>query len=349
MRLLWVVLLGVFRSMYFAYALWCVTFPVALVYLWRHHRPWVLWPGVAVWVVLVAVVYARNRESTRGADPWQAGFLAWFGTLRVFRNLNAGPKVALTLPSSFLVENPAAYGIRGEWLDKFVDSVVPGDILVRGFDGYVDGFFIRMASEGASGHAQGHRSWFTHIGLYVGPLDESDRARVPEGHRVNKDFFTTGKRKVIHALSQGVHTEDLLSFVRCDHLAVLRLPVDTPDRDRVITTAITRALAAIGTPYNFDSTLVQDATDTRRYSCSELVYHCFEETMHEFGLEPTEHALYPLSNLGIRVGFFKRVTIIPDDFYQLALEGRMIQGVQDEASERTGKARRTFQQARATT
>lgn len=199
------------------------------------------WGGAALLLVLLSAYalyhYAEDSlpESVGAggcANRLSDRFIAWIGTLKFF-----------TSPFC-LVEDPGSYKIKGtdirEMLDGETPLIQPGDILLRGYDGYVDGELIRR-----TGGAQGSGKYFSHAALYVGPLDtQRDKAiaarrlQVPDGaggwreatdaekDQVRNDpaYFQPGPQMVIHSMAKGVHVEDFLTFVRCDYLIVLRLP-----------------------------------------------------------------------------------------------------------------------------
>ena len=87
--------------------------------------------------IVVALVYLRRSQGD--PNPFQSAFLSWFGTLRGFWNRQAGDQVKLKLPSGYLVENPPAYRIGGRDMQAISRSIQAGDILLRGYDGYVHG------------------------------------------------------------------------------------------------------------------------------------------------------------------------------------------------------------------
>lgn len=62
----------------------------------------------------------------------------------------------------------------------------PGDVILRGFDNYLDGYFI----DDPHGYSHG--------AIYV------------------------GKEKIIHAVVEGVSEINVLDFMRCDRICILR-------------------------------------------------------------------------------------------------------------------------------
>ncbi len=281
-----------------------------------------------------------------GAGGWASRlsdrFIAWLGTIKFF-----------TSPLC-LVEDPGSYRIKGTDIRALVDGdhplLQPGDILLRGYDGYLDGELIRR-----TGGAAGAGRYLSHAALYVGPIDGSrDKALAArrlkvmdadgawraatdaEKDRVRDDpgYFQAGRQMVIHSMAKGVHVEDILTFVRCDYLIVLRLPeqitlspeetanqplvqlandalsIDerltqrqTVSRDEIVAAARDSALGRIGTGYDF---LFDSCKTFHKFSCSEFVYYCYKSVHRYIGLTPKTHSF---------AGFFKRVTISPADVY----------------------------------
>lgn len=103
-------------------------------------------------------------------------FLTIFGKIKVFK-----------FPM-FLVYDPHTYSVRGDQVRKVLDIIKPGYIIGRGYDNYLDGFFI----PGKYSH--------TCIVSKVDPV----------------------KQTIIHAMSQGVFEEDILDFLRCDRIIVFK-------------------------------------------------------------------------------------------------------------------------------
>lgn len=320
------------------------------------------WP----WLVLVALLISHRffvKRSSPDNNPhrqyvgWTGhldakidALFAWVGTLKYFRS-----------PWS-IVEDPGSYRIRGDEVRQLIDAVLqPGDILLRGYDGYVDGLLIGQAGGGA-----GLGKYFSHAALFIGDVDDvRDKpivarrllamneagcwvealAAQKEAIRNSPEYYQPGRQKVIHSMSRGVFVEDILTFVRCDYLAVLRL-VDTtivydeddkehaaermliPDlagegraiHDRLMrgeTVPVADILAAvrhsalgkIGSCYDFQFNNVKAA---HMFSCSEFVYYCFKSIHCYLGLLPVRHAFMER--------FFPRETITPADIYRAAVD-----------------------------
>jgi hypothetical protein len=336
--------------------------PVTLVLLgWLVYRGscsyW--WGGIALSLVLLSAYalyhYAENSlPESVGAGGWvnrlSDRFIAWIGTLKFF-----------TSPFC-LVEDPGSYKIRGSDIREILDGkmpIQPGDILLRGYDGYLDGELIRR-----TGGAQGSGKFFSHAALYVGPLDGvrdkpivARRLQVPDGaggwrkatedekDKVRNDpaYFQPGTQMVIHSMSKGVHVEDILTFVRCDYLIILRLPdvlqlsaEDTKNlplvklandalaiderlmrgeavpRPEIVEAARKSALGRIGSGYDFQ---FDNCRTFHRFSCSEFVYYCYKSVQRYIGLQPRKHSF---------AGLFARTTVSPTDIYEAAGAGNKL-------------------------
>jgi hypothetical protein len=332
MKVLCPVLLVAFRALYFVYSVWCLLFPLALVglllALWQNNallsRVASVWPlALLVPLLLFATVLLTLVYQRRVMDdpsPFQSAFLSWFGTLRGFWNTQAGDMVRFRLPSGYLVENPQAYRISGRNLQEILQRIRPGDILLRGFDGYVDGLLIRRASVCS---AKGFRpGWFTHAALYMGTVTEGERSHVPSAFQDDTDFFEPGPHLLVHAMAKGVHCQDLLTFCRSDYLTVLRIapgPLGL-DVDAAVHAARICALEQIGDGYDFDAS---DTKEFNRFSCSQLVFYCLRGIQSQLQIAPLPHALFPFSPLNRSFSILERVTIVPDDFQGLVGTGSL--------------------------
>lgn len=314
------------------------------------------WPALGI--AALAAAYALSGHRRHDGNPHRTyrglggrldaridSLFAWIGTLKYF-----------TSPLA-IVEDPGAYKIKGDEIRALIDDVLrPGDILLRGFDGYVDGVLIGMA-----GDAGGPGKYFSHAALYIGELDDQrDRPLVArrlqtadadgvwreastqqkEEIRYSGAYYQPGRQMVIHSMTRGVFTEDILTFVRCDYLAVLRLAsdqisYDAADRENagktmlipdltgetraihdrlmkgatlaseeIITALRHSALGKIGSCYDFQFNAIKSA---HIFSCSEFVYYCYKSIHCYLGLLPVKHAFMQR--------FFARETITPADIY----------------------------------
>ena len=124
------------------------------------------------------------------------GFLKIFGDIRIFKW------------PFFLVYMPQGYLVKGEDVREVIETIKPGDIVIRGFKDYLDGFFIPGV--------------FTHAGIYLGELGDSDKENLSP--LCQESGFKKGKQMVSHAMAEGVFLEDIINFCRCDYMLILRFP-----------------------------------------------------------------------------------------------------------------------------
>ncbi|PRC92064.1 hypothetical protein [Solimicrobium silvestre] len=362
MKFFWISLLALLRPIYFFYSFCCLFLPIFILYgagsiFYPSYLPLpvsVIKLGIQVMlggfvvVMLVIPILVQLRKSKDDSDPFQSAFMSWFATLRWYWNTTPGPMAKVGLPSGYLVENPMSYRLTAQDMREILSRIQPGDILLRAYDGYMDGDFIRLSSLcSKNGY---HPGWFTHVAMYAGPLNENDRANVPAHFRNNKKYFQEGPQMIIHSMAMGVHTEDILTWFRCDYLVVLRLKPDLTmthkvelpqprhrkhsaseltsqkikdelrkgapiNHDEVIQNAKLSALEKIGEPYDFECV---ETNKFDRFSCAELIYYCFRSAHDALGLFPQLHALYPLGKLNRHWSIMGRSTVTPDDFYGLA-------------------------------
>ncbi len=87
------------------------------------------------------------------------------------------------------------------------------------------------------------RASFNHAGLYIGGE----------------------KEQTIHAISDGIVCEDILNFLRTDHLVVLRPPAD------LVPAAIEKAHKIVGKEYDFSFDFLRHD----RFSCTEVIDYCY--------------------------------------------------------------------------
>ena len=98
--------------------------------------------------------------------------LTIFGDIKVFRW------------PLWIVYDPDMYGMTGSKIRAVLDLIKPGDIVLRGYRHYADGYFIPGK--------------YSHSGIYV------------------------GNNMVVHAVAEGVSKIDILEFLMCDMCCVLR-------------------------------------------------------------------------------------------------------------------------------
>lgn len=231
----------------------------------------------------------------------QEAFLKTFGDIKVF-----------SWPM-FILYDPGSYKVKGEDMRQVIECIEPGDILVRGYDNYLDGFFIPGS--------------FSHAGLYLGSVTDDDRRFLAPG--VNGSSFKTGRQMVIHSMAEGVFMEDILNFCRCDRMAIVRFPralkaaarpadsaaLFTGDEknlsDRLargetvpfadaFPTIFSLALGQLGKGYDFSFNF----KSFNNLSCTEFVYFCVKSLQAFHGISPVEK----------RVLLFKKAMIEPDAF-----------------------------------
>jgi hypothetical protein len=246
----------------------------------------------------------RSESEERIPKGLRAHLLTIFGDLKMYR-----------FPMFFLYD-PGGYRVKGEDAREAINRVRPGDILLRGYENYVDGYFIP--------------GYFSHAGLYIGNVAEGDYHLVerPRGQKM----FRTGKQMVIHSMAEGVFIEDLLNFCRCDYMAILRFPdmvtrasrpdpLNIPenewgDPEKAIRAILERdgqikftealpairemALNNLGRDYDFGF----DFANFDRLCCTEFVYLCTKSLSSFLQIRPISR----------RVLFVSKRVVRPDDF-----------------------------------
>ncbi len=128
--------------------------------------------------------------------------------------------------------NAVSFQLKGKHYREVESLIRPGDIIIRRFEGYLDKILIP--------------GFWNHAGIYIGKID-------------NK------QHQVIHAISDGVVVDDLIDFMRTDHMIVLRAPARLREK------AISNAKKVIGSDYDF----AFNFSDSLRFSCTELINYCY--------------------------------------------------------------------------
>jgi len=148
----------------------------------------------------------------------------------------------------FIVFGHIAYKIKGHHQRQILDILKPGDVLLRRYDHFLAGKTIP--------------GYFSHAALYV------------------------GDNQVIHLLGDGICKEDILTFMRCDNLSVLRFKDQS-----VIGKVIEKAYEQLNKHIEYDYDFNTDSPD--KFYCTEFVDFCFD---------------YPVKP------FIENDYILPDDF-----------------------------------
>lgn len=103
-----------------------------------------------------------------------AKFLTAFGNVKVFKT------------PLWIVYDPDDYQMTGDKVLDIMDVLEPGDVVLRGYNHYLDSKFIP------------DKLCFSHGGVYI------------------------GDNKVVHVTAKGVLKTDIIEFTRCDRVAIFR-------------------------------------------------------------------------------------------------------------------------------
>lgn len=101
-------------------------------------------------------------------------FLTFFGDIKYYKY------------PLFLIYCPVTYKSKGKQYREARDILKAGDIIIRGYDDYVDGLFIPGT--------------YSHSSIYIG----------------------TESEEIIHAVAEGVQKIDLIDYLRTDRFLILR-------------------------------------------------------------------------------------------------------------------------------
>jgi hypothetical protein len=159
----------------------------------------------------------------------------------------------------YLYYKPIGYKVRGGNVEELLKSIIPGDIIIRGYDDYLSSRLIGK---------------WSHVGL------------------------VTKENEIIHAIGSGVQREHIINFFRCDRIIIMRPKLTVDQIKRVIT----KAESSLGVKYDFAFNF--DNED--EFSCTELLYYCFEEYKDILKMSKEEMSLF--------AGLIKKVVINPKAF-----------------------------------
>ena len=195
----------------------------------------------------------------------------------------------------FVLWGGSSYKVKGHDMRKILDCLQPGDVLLRTYNHYLGSIFVP--------------GYWSHAALYVG--DDS----------------------VIHMLGHGVCKEDILTFMRCDGIAVLRCS----RKPELVIPAIAKAKAYLEAGTDYDYGFIRG--DTSLY-CSEMIYHCYDKDKEiKFGkyILPDD-LLCPLFDLIYSTGRDKEkiIDIIKEDDTPFTLAEKKDEQVTEKSEKQDG-------------
>lgn len=150
----------------------------------------------------------------------------------------------------FIMFASTAYKIKGPDTREIMEILRPGNILLRRYDHYISGLMIK--------------GYFTHAAIYA------------------------GDDKVIHMLGDGICEDDIMTFCRCDNIAVLNCSAKGAGE-----LAVKKAKEQLATGVEYDFGF--RSLDKKEFYCTELISFCYNYPLQS-------HAKYTM----------------PDDFLELA-------------------------------
>lgn len=126
--------------------------------------------------------------------------LTIFGDIKVFKS------------PFFIVYHPTTFKVKGQETRKISSMIQPGDVIMRSYSNYLDGYFIPKGKSGCS-----------HSGLYI------------------------GNNKIVHSIAEGSRIDDIIDFCRADKIVVLR-----PDSGQEYAIIHANKCADAQVPYDFN-------------------------------------------------------------------------------------------------
>lgn len=153
--------------------------------------------------------------------------LTVFGDLKVFRW------------PLFLIYDPDDYAVSGQDVQDIQEILEKGDILLRGYRHYADGYAIKFFSLSTLDSDIGG-DW-SHGAIYV------------------------GNGKIIHAVAEGVSETNVVDFTRCDRIAIFR-----PKKGKTAAVKTAKKFLKENVPYDFSFTYGSSSL-----YCFELAALCY--------------------------------------------------------------------------
>lgn len=161
-----------------------------------------------------------------------ARFLTIVGDIKIFRW------------PFWMIYDPDDFQIGGKQVLEIMELLEPGDVILRGYNRYLDGKFIPDKSGySSSDSTKNIGKGFSHGALYA------------------------GDNKIIHAVAEGVSTIDVVEFTRCDRIAIFR-----PAKGQKAALKKARSMLKEQIPYDFGFRRGVDAV-----YCFELCAECYSK------------------------------------------------------------------------
>jgi hypothetical protein len=130
----------------------------------------------------------------------------------------------------FVMFASTSYKIKGPDVRQIMDVVRPGSVLLRRYDHYISGLMIK--------------GYFTHAAIYI------------------------GDGRIIHMLGDGICEDDIMTFCRCDNIAVMNC-TDPALAEGAIKKAKDSLAAGVEYDFGFRS------LDKKEFYCTELISYCY--------------------------------------------------------------------------
>lgn len=163
-------------------------------------------------------------------------FLTMFGDIKIFKY------------PFWVVYDPDYFKMSGEKILDAMDTLKPGDVLLRGYDHYLDGVFISLNK----------------------PYDlESGQKCIGNGGDYSHGAIYIGNNQIIHAVAPNVDIVSTIEFMECDRICILR-PRKGAKR------AIARAKKFLKDKISYDYAFSRGNGASQLY-CFELAAECYKE------------------------------------------------------------------------
>lgn len=147
----------------------------------------------------------------------------------------------------FILFGDSTIKLKGPDWRAILDILEPGDIVLNAHHNYVSSWFIKGD--------------FGHVGLYV------------------------GDNQIIHVRTDGIVKEDILTFLRADNAAVIRV-TDKSLIDLAIKKAYEQLLKDVEYDYDFNKSNIE------QFYCSEFTDYCYGYLLRE-GVSKDKSFIYP--------------------------------------------------------